>query len=39
MRKIIASESMTIDGVIRNEENDGDGFVQHTLRERHMRKL
>jgi dihydrofolate reductase len=26
MRKIIASEFMTIDGVIQNEENDGDGF-------------
>src|SRR3979490_3487096 len=39
MRKIIASEFMTIDGVIRNEENDGDGFAQHTLRERHMRKI
>jgi len=39
MRKIIASEFMTIDGVIQNEENDGDGFAQHTLRERHMRKL
>ncbi len=26
MRKIIACEFMTIDGVIQNEENDGDGF-------------
>lgn len=26
MRKIIAAEFMTIDGVIQNEENDGDGF-------------
>src|SRR6266540_7062187 len=26
MRKIIASEFMTLDGVIQNEENDGDGF-------------
>jgi hypothetical protein len=26
MRKIIASEFMTIDGVIQNEEADGDGF-------------
>ena len=26
MRKIVASEFMTIDGVIQNEENDGDGF-------------
>lgn len=26
MRKIIASEFITIDGVIQNEENDGDGF-------------
>lgn len=27
MRKIIAAEFMTIDGVIQNEENDGDDFV------------
>jgi dihydrofolate reductase len=26
MRKIIACEFMTLDGVIQNEENDGDGF-------------
>lgn len=26
MRKIIAAEFMTIDGVIRREEADGDGF-------------
>ena len=26
MRKIIAAEFMTLDGVIQNEENDGDGF-------------
>ena len=26
MRKIIASEFMTIDGVMQDEENDGDGF-------------
>ena len=26
MRKIIAAEFMTIDGVIQNEEADGDGF-------------
>ena len=26
MRKIVASEFMTLDGVIQNEENDGDGF-------------
>ena len=26
MRKLIAAEFMTIDGVIQNEENDGDGF-------------
>ena len=26
MRKIIVAEFMTIDGVIQNEENDGDGF-------------
>ncbi|MBP6002293.1 MAG: dihydrofolate reductase [Pyrinomonadaceae bacterium] len=26
MRKIVAAEFMTIDGVIQNEENDGDGF-------------
>ena len=26
MRKIFASEFMTIDGVIQNEEADGDGF-------------
>ena len=26
MRKVIACEFMTIDGVIQNEENDGDGF-------------
>ena len=26
MRKIIACEFVTLDGVIRNEENDGDGF-------------
>src|SRR5258705_448901 len=26
MRKIIACEFMTLDGVIPNEENDGDGF-------------
>lgn len=26
MRKIIAAEFITIDGVIQNEENDGDGF-------------
>src|SRR4030095_16520176 len=26
MRKIIACEFITIDGVIQNEENDGDGF-------------
>ncbi len=26
MRKIVACEFMTIDGVIQNEENDGDGF-------------
>ena len=26
MRKIVASEFMTIDGVIQNEEADGDGF-------------
>lgn len=26
MRKVIACELMTLDGVIQNEENDGDGF-------------
>ena len=26
MRRIIACEFMTLDGVIQNEENDGDGF-------------
>ena len=26
MRKIIACEFITLDGVIQNEENDGDGF-------------
>jgi hypothetical protein len=26
MRKITACEFMTLDGVIQNEENDGDGF-------------
>ncbi len=26
MRKIIACEFMTLDGVIQNERNDGDGF-------------
>ena len=26
MRKIIACEFMTLDGVIQTEENDGDGF-------------
>src|SRR5712675_1470418 len=26
MRRIIASEFMTLDGVIQNEENDGDSF-------------
>ncbi|GEM_PF-5134428 len=26
MRKIIAAEFITLDGVIQNEENDGDGF-------------
>ena len=26
MRKVIACEFMTLDGVIQNEENDGDGF-------------
>ena len=26
MRKLIASEFITLDGVIQNEENDGDGF-------------
>lgn len=26
MRKIIVAEFMTLDGVIQNEENDGDGF-------------
>ena len=26
MRKIVACEFMTLDGVIQNEENDGDGF-------------
>ena len=26
MRKVIVAEFMTIDGVIQNEENDGDGF-------------
>jgi len=26
MRKIFACEFMTLDGVIQNEENDGDGF-------------
>ncbi|MCC7306721.1 MAG: dihydrofolate reductase [Acidobacteria bacterium] len=26
MRKLIAAEFMTLDGVIQNEENDGDGF-------------
>ena len=26
MRKLIAAEFMTIDGVIQTEENDGDGF-------------
>lgn len=27
MRKVIACEFMTLDGVIQNEENDGDGFT------------
>lgn len=27
MRKIIAAEFITLDGVIQNEENDGDGFA------------
>ena len=26
MRKIIAGDFMTLDGVIQNAENDGDGF-------------
>ena len=26
IRKLIAAEFMTLDGVIQNEENDGDGF-------------
>ena len=26
MRKLIEDEFMTLDGVIQNEENDGDGF-------------